>query len=178
LNNLPQQTLLFASYQRQRRCNAIRAEVTVEEKPMRFRLIGQFAALLAAQFLITSSLDARPIRWARSQDALTLDPDAQNEGPTHNMLHMIYEPLIDRDTRDGSLIPTLALSWNVTNDPTAWEFKLRPNVRFHNGNMFNADAAVFSFARAPPCAVLSPFPVVGTALPLTPEIPPETSLIW
>jgi peptide/nickel transport system substrate-binding protein len=115
---------------------------------MRFRLIGQFAALLAAQFLITSSLDARPIRWARSQDALTLDPDAQNEGPTHNMLHMIYEPLIDRDTRDGSLIPTLALSWNVTNDPTAWEFKLRPNVRFHNGNIFNADDAVFSFARA------------------------------
>ena len=28
---------------------------------------------------------------------LTLDPHAQNEGPTHNLLQQIYEPLIVRD---------------------------------------------------------------------------------
>ena len=50
---------------------------------------------------------ARPIKWARSGDALTLDPHAQNEGPTHNLLQLIYEPLILRD-RTGKLLPTLA----------------------------------------------------------------------
>jgi peptide/nickel transport system substrate-binding protein len=115
---------------------------------MWFRLIVQAVTLLAAHVLITSALDARPIRWARSQDALTLDPFSQNEGPTHNILHQIYEPLVDRDTRDGRLVPALALSWKVTNDPTIWEFKLRPNVKFHNGNAFSADDVVFSIARA------------------------------
>src|SRR5215471_639801 len=49
-----------------------------------------------------STADARAVKWARSGDALTLDPHAQNEGPTHNVLHLIYEPLILRD-RAGKL---------------------------------------------------------------------------
>jgi peptide/nickel transport system substrate-binding protein len=35
----------------------------------------------------------------------------------------------------------------VTDDATIWEFKLRPNVTFHNGDPFSADDVVFSFAR-------------------------------
>ena len=46
----------------------------------------------------------RPVKWARSGDALTLDPHAQNEGPTHNLLQQIYEPLILRDLT-GKLLP-------------------------------------------------------------------------
>ena len=97
--------------------------------------------------LAAGAADARPVKWARSGDALTLDPHAQNEGPTHNLLQLIYEPLILRHL-DGKLLPTLALSWKVTSDPTVWEFKLRPDVKFHNGNAFDADDVVFSFARA------------------------------
>ena len=54
--------------------------------------------------LAAGAADARAIKWARSGDALTLDPHAQNEGPTHNLLHQIYEPLILRD-RTGKLLP-------------------------------------------------------------------------
>jgi peptide/nickel transport system substrate-binding protein len=105
------------------------------------------AALFAVLCLMASTLDARPIRWARSQDALTLDPYGQNEGPTHNLMHLLYELLVDRDLKSGGLVPTLAVSWRVTDDPTVWEFKLRPHVTFHNGDPFNADDVVFSFAR-------------------------------
>jgi peptide/nickel transport system substrate-binding protein len=105
------------------------------------------ATLLAATALGTSAVDARSIKWTRSGDALTLDPHAQNEGPTTNLNRQIYEPLVERN-RDGSLVPALALSWRITEDPSVWEFKLRQGVKFHNGNPFDADDVVFTFERA------------------------------
>jgi len=105
----------------------------------------------AGAFLILalagSTADARALKWARSGDALTLDPHAQNEGPTHNVLHLIYEPLILRD-RTGKLLPTGAISWKTPEDPTVWEFKLRQGVKFHDGSPFNADDVTFSLERA------------------------------
>jgi peptide/nickel transport system substrate-binding protein len=105
------------------------------------------AAALLVLALAGSTADARGVKWARSGDALTLDPHAQNEGPTHNVLHLIYEPLILRD-RTGKLLPTLAISWRATEDPTVWEFKLRQGVTFHDGSAFNADDVTFSLERA------------------------------
>ncbi|MCH9779954.1 MAG: ABC transporter substrate-binding protein [Alphaproteobacteria bacterium] len=93
------------------------------------------------------SASARTLNWARAGDSLTLDPHAQNEGPTHALAHQIYEPLLLRDTA-GEVIPALATSWGPTDDPTIWEFKLRKGVTFHNGNPFTADDVVFSFDRA------------------------------
>jgi peptide/nickel transport system substrate-binding protein len=109
-------------------------------------MLKTFAAL-AALVLAGGAVEARSIKWARSGDALTLDPHAQNEGPTHNLLHQIYEPLIIRDAK-GKLLATLALSWRITEDPTVWEFKLRQGVKFHNGSAFDADDVVFSLERA------------------------------
>ena len=45
-------------------------------------------------------------------DALTLDPHAQNEGPTSAMNAHVYEPLISRDPT-LSKVPALALSWKI-----------------------------------------------------------------
>jgi peptide/nickel transport system substrate-binding protein len=105
------------------------------------------AALLAATALTTATADARSVKWARSGDALTLDPHSQNEGPTSSLGRQIYEPLVERAV-DGKLVPTLAVSWRITEDPTVWEFKLRPGVKFHNGNAFDAADVVFSLDRA------------------------------
>jgi peptide/nickel transport system substrate-binding protein len=114
---------------------------------MRSRLLPAAAAVCLGLALAAAAADARTLRWARTADALTLDPHAQNEGPTHNLNHQIYEPLLIRD-HTGKVIPTLAVSWRITEDPTVWEFKLRQGVKFHNGNAFNADDVVFSLERA------------------------------
>src|SRR5213076_1857384 len=45
------------------------------------------------------------------------------------------------------LHPKLALSWEVMS-PTRVRFKLRPNVKFHDGTPFNAAAVKFTFDRA------------------------------
>lgn len=110
------------------------------------RGIALGAAALAV-CLIGSAADAKSLKWARSGDALTLDPHSQNESPTHNLMHLFYEPLVLRQV-DGKLEPTLAVSWRVTSDQSVWEFKLRRNVAFHNGNAFDADDVVFSLNRA------------------------------
>ena len=109
------------------------------------RFLVAFTLLLAFS---ATQLEARTLRWARSTDALTLDPHAQNEGPTATLLHHIYETLVWRDN-DGKLVPRLALTWQVlADDPTVWEFKLRPNVKFHDGTPMTADDVVFSLNRA------------------------------
>lgn len=105
------------------------------------------AAIAIAVALVSTAAEARSLKWARTGDALTLDPHAQNENPTHTMSHQVYEPLLIRDAK-GKVLPALALSWKVTADPTVWEFKLRHGVKFHNGNPFNADDVVFSLDRA------------------------------
>jgi peptide/nickel transport system substrate-binding protein len=102
---------------------------------------------LVATTMLAAVADARSIKWARSGDSLTLDPHAQNEGPTHTLAHQIYEPLIIRD-HTGKQLPALATSWAITSDPNVWEFKLRQGVKFHDGADFDADDAVFSLERA------------------------------
>ncbi len=114
---------------------------------MNTRSILRAVAGCAALVLAVAAADARTLKWARTGDALTLDPHAQNEGPTLALQHQIYEPLLLRD-HAGKIHPTLAVSWKVTQDPTVWEFKLRQGVTFHNGNPFNADDVVFSLNRA------------------------------
>lgn len=105
------------------------------------------AAILLTSFIATQA-EARTLRWARSTDALTLDPHSQNEGPTSTLLHHIYETLVWRDA-EGKLVPRLALSWQILpDDPTVWEFKLRPNVKFHDGTPLTAEDVVFSLNRA------------------------------
>ena len=43
--------------------------------------------------------------------------------------------------------PGLVEKWEVSADSKTWTFKLRPNVKFHDGTPFDADAVVFNFQR-------------------------------
>ena len=107
------------------------------------------AAALSVSCLIGAPLvQAETLRWARSGDSLTLDPHAQNEGPTHALAHQLYEPLLQRDMA-GQIIPGLATSWRALDDnPNVWRFQLRAGVKFHGGEDFTADDVVFSVKRA------------------------------
>lgn len=105
------------------------------------------AALLSATVL-AGPAGAETLRWAKSADATTLDPHAQNLGTNHNFLHHIYETLVEREV-DGTLTPRLATEWNIKEgEPNVWVFKLREGVTFHDGAPFTADDVVFSLDRA------------------------------
>lgn len=105
-------------------------------------------AILTIAALAATGASAETLRWARAGDSLTLDPHAQNEGPTHTLAHQIYEPLIIRDTA-GAFQAALATDWAPkADDPNVWVFNLRSGVTFHDGSAFTAEDVVFSFARA------------------------------
>ncbi len=104
------------------------------------------AAALAVVLACSFGIDAKTFRFSSQGDLTTLDPHGNNEGFTNAFLDNIYEPLVTRG-KDLKVEPALALSWQQLN-PTTMRFKLRPNVRFHDGSPFNADDVVFTFQRA------------------------------
>jgi peptide/nickel transport system substrate-binding protein len=58
----------------------------------------------------------------------------------------IFDGLTMR-TADMKLVPGLATSWEILDNNGRIRFKLRDNVKFHNGEPFNAEAVKFTFDR-------------------------------
>jgi peptide/nickel transport system substrate-binding protein len=114
---------------------------------LRHRAAVLAAVVLAALAVAAGPAESRTLRWARSIDTTSLDPHAANVGPNLLVVHQIYEPLIVRHF-DGKMVPALAVSWALTRDPLVWEFKLRPNVTFHDGKPLTAEDVLFSLERA------------------------------
>ncbi|MBW5446489.1 nickel ABC transporter, nickel/metallophore periplasmic binding protein [Cohnella sp. CFH 77786] len=51
---------------------------------------------------------------------------------------MVYESLVEKT--EGGIQPLLAESWDISNDGKVYTFHLRKNVKFHDGQPFNAEA--------------------------------------
>ncbi len=101
------------------------------------------AALAAA--LGMAGAQAQTLRWASQGDPQTMDPHSQNESGTNMMNGQVYERLTNRD-RQLKIVPGLATEWQQVS-PLVWRFKLRPNVKFHDGTPFGADDVVYSIIR-------------------------------
>ena len=84
---------------------------------------------------------------ARPTDAVSLDPARTSDIESLEVAEQVYGRLVRFSP--GRLEPEadLATCWTVSSDGTIWTFELRPNVRFHDGTPFDADAVVFSFER-------------------------------
>jgi peptide/nickel transport system substrate-binding protein len=80
-----------------------------------------------------------------ANDPATLDPQVSEDGNERAVNDSIYETLLTRD-QDMNIVPLLATEYEQLDD-TTWQFKLREDVSFHNGEPFNADAVVFSVER-------------------------------
>ena len=103
--------------------------------------------LLAFLFVFASTQTyAMTIKWSMQGDSLTLDPHAQNEGPTTQVSRQVYEALVERGV-DMKLGPSLATKWAAVDENT-WYFYLREDVKFSNGQKMTSEDVVFSILRA------------------------------
>jgi peptide/nickel transport system substrate-binding protein len=110
------------------------------------RAVSLALASLLAGALSIGAAQAQTLRWASQGDAQTMDPHSQNESLTNAINGQVYETLVNRDRKLG-IEPVLATEWQQPT-PTLWRFKLRPNVKFHDGTAMTADDVVFSVQRA------------------------------
>lgn len=61
-------------------------------------------------------------------------------------MHFIFDTLTWKD--ENGLIPWLAESWEMSPDGKSWTFKLRHDVRWHDGEPFTAQDVAFTFQYA------------------------------
>ena len=80
------------------------------------------------------------------QEPPTLDPHASPSAVTYQIIASVTENLVYRGP-DGKLVPWLAESWSPARDSKSVTFKLRRDVKFHDGTPFNAEAVKFNFDR-------------------------------
>lgn len=113
-------------------------------------------ALPLAAGLWSAQAQAQPQQTARKDSlvlAMTLEPPGLDPtaGAAAAIGEVVHYNLLETLTRiraDSTIAPLLATGWTVTPDNKTWAFKLRPGVKFHNGEPFNAAAVKFSFDRA------------------------------
>src|SRR5262249_14013034 len=111
-------------------------------------VITMLAASLLSPGALAVAADAPggTIVLGLDQEPPTLDPHASPSAVTYQIIASAPESLRDRGP-DGKLVPWLAESWTTSRDGRSVTFKLRRDVRFHDGTPFNADAVKFNFDR-------------------------------
>jgi peptide/nickel transport system substrate-binding protein len=88
---------------------------------------------------------AQTLRIAMAAEPTSADPHHYAAAPNSTLHDHVFESLVELDARLKAG-PSLALSWTRRDDRT-WVFRLRPGVRFHNGQAFTAADVVFSYCR-------------------------------
>jgi peptide/nickel transport system substrate-binding protein len=89
------------------------------------------------------------LKYASSANVTTWDPIASFSTEAAYMAQM-YEQLLRVNPPDSpeKYTPLLAESWEKSADGLVWTFKLRPDVKFHDGEPVNAEAVVKSIEMA------------------------------
>ncbi len=86
------------------------------------------------------------IRFGQIVPAASINPVLIADGGGITVLSQVAETLV-LSAPDLTAQPLLAESWAPNKDGTVWTFKLRQNVKFHNGKAMTADDVVATFDR-------------------------------
>jgi peptide/nickel transport system substrate-binding protein len=90
---------------------------------------------------------AGTVTFAIPSEPQTVDPAIEVAGPGYRVLLQVYEGLLEYRGNTTELAPALAQSWTVAPDGSAIELKLRPNVKFHDGSLLDAETVKLSIER-------------------------------
>jgi peptide/nickel transport system substrate-binding protein len=83
------------------------------------------------------------LKVALDSDIIGIDPHGASAGVDRNVYTAVYNALVVPD-KNLNIVPDLAESW-TTPDPKTYVFKLRPNVKFHDGTSCDAAAVKWNF---------------------------------
>jgi peptide/nickel transport system substrate-binding protein len=106
-------------------------------------------AMVAAAVLLSLSATARAettLRIGLAEDPDILDPTLSRTYVGRIVFSAVCDKLFDID-ENLNIVPQLALSHETSADGKEMTIKLRPNVKFHDGEPLDAEAAKYSIER-------------------------------
>lgn len=86
------------------------------------------------------------LTYALATSPDSLDPHRSGLAVAVRAFRTIFDSLVVQGP-DNSIQPWLATEWTVSEDGKSYTFKLREDVKFHDGTPFNAEAVKYSFDR-------------------------------
>ncbi len=86
----------------------------------------------------------------------TLDPHKVTGVPENRIQRDLFEGLLI-DAADGSAVPGVAESWDISEDGTVYTFHLRPEALWSNGDPVTAHDFVYSYRRMADPATAAPY---------------------
>ena len=100
-----------------------------------------------AALLTTAALAKDDITIAIQLEPPHMDPTSAAAGAIDSVLYSNVFEGLTRFMSDGSVVPGLAESWEISDDGLTYTFKLRSGVTFHDGTTMDAEDVKFSLDR-------------------------------
>ena len=123
---------------------------------MRFGLTGSLAAIVVALLIFAPpsphgihAASEGQLAWAVhiSIASMWFDPGEHPGTITPMMTYYALHDALVKPMPGKAMAPSLAESWTTSKDGLTYEFVLRKNVKFHNGDPMTAEDVKFSFER-------------------------------
>jgi peptide/nickel transport system substrate-binding protein len=106
------------------------------------------AIALAASLTAGQAMAEGSVTVALQLEPPHLDPTSAAAGAIDSVLYSNVFEGLTRFMSDGSVVPGLAESWEISDDGLTYTFKLRSGVTFHDGTTMDAEDVKFSLDRA------------------------------
>jgi len=127
-------------------------KTVVVEKPVEKTVIVEKEKVVTKEVEKQVVVTATPVpKGGKLTYGLTLvvsniDPHSGSSSELGIFLTSVYDPLVWRD-QTGKYYPGLAKKWEISPDGKVYTFYLRDDVKFHDGEPFNAEAVKANFDR-------------------------------
>ena len=99
------------------------------------------------EFEYTIGRPGGTLTFATTSEPLTLNLAIANDASSSGVLGYVFEGLTETSWLTDEVEPALAESWDRTDDGLTWTFRLRRDVRWHDGEPFTAHDVDFTFNR-------------------------------
>src|SRR4051794_40445648 len=104
--------------------------------------------MAAAAFAVSAhgQSTAKPVVFdvGNTQDIDNMNPLVGVSVPSYEAWNLQYEQLVGKAAKDFAPVPGLATSWTGSDDGKTWTYKLRPNMKWSDGQPLTADDVAFT----------------------------------
>jgi peptide/nickel transport system substrate-binding protein len=111
-------------------------------------VIAAIAAVVAGTASGQEGAKPLTLTVALQQDLDSANPTVGVTVAAYEFWNLQYATLTDKASKDFAPIPGLAASWTASADKRTWTYKLRPNLKWSDGQPLTADDVAYTINRA------------------------------